>query len=172
VDTIIEMLKSRFEHLLGRASGPLHFRLFIMPIVVTVLAIRAHLRDVREGKPTSLWAILKSPTERRRRFRSGLKDIGKVFIVACVLDTTYQLLVLRSFYLGEMLVVAVVCAIVPYFLVRGPVMRIACLLRAKTNEILPGRKLGLDAANRPLVESAPKAGVARNSKAKAVKDER
>jgi hypothetical protein len=132
VDTIIEMLNSRLEHLLGRASGPLHFRLFIMPAVVTVLAIRAHLRDVREGKPTFLWAFLKSPIERRRLFRSGLKDFGKVFIVACVLDTTYQVLVLRSFYLGELLIVAVVCAIVPYFLIRGPVMRIACLLMAKT----------------------------------------
>jgi len=128
---ITEMLGSRFEHLVGRARGPLHFRLLIMPLVVTILAIRAHLRDVREGKPTTLWAFFRSATERRRLLRSGLKDFGKVFIVACVLDTAYQLLVLQSFYLGELLVVAVVCAIVPYFLIRGPVMRIACLLHRK-----------------------------------------
>lgn len=71
-----------------------------------------------------------------------------------------------------MLIVAVVCAIVPYCLIRGPVMRIACLLMAKINEILPGRKLGLDAANRALMESAAKVGVAKNNKPKAVKDER
>ena len=129
--TIIEMLSSRFEHLLGRASGPLHFRLFIMPLVVTFLAIRAHLRDVREGRPLFLWAFLKDPAERQRLFRSGLKDFGKVFVVACVLDTTYQIWVLRSFYLGELLVVAVVCAIVPYFLVRGPITRIVVLLHRK-----------------------------------------
>jgi hypothetical protein len=129
--TIIEMLASRGEHLLGRLSGPLNFRLVVMPLVVTILAIRAHLRDVREGRPTVLWAFISSPTERRRLFRSGLKDFGKVFIVACVLDTTYQILVLRSFYPGEVLLVAVVCAIVPYFLIRGPVTRIVCLLHRK-----------------------------------------
>jgi hypothetical protein len=131
MDTLLEMLTSRIEHLLGRASGPLHFRLFIMPLVVTVLAIRAHLRDVREGRQTGLWAFFKNPTERRRLLRSGLKDFGRVFIVACVLDTTYQLWVLRSFYLGELLIVAVGCAIVPYFLIRGPVMRIAHALYRK-----------------------------------------
>ena len=112
-------------------GGPLNFRLVVMPLVVTILAIRAHLRDVREGRPTVLWAFLKDPTKRRRLLRSGLKDFGKVFIVACVLDTTYQIMVLRSFYPGEMLVVAVVCAIVPYFLIRGPVTRIARILYRK-----------------------------------------
>jgi hypothetical protein len=131
MDSIIEMLRSRLEHLPGRASGPLNFRLIVMPLVVSFMAIRAHMRDVREGKPMYLWAFFKSPTERRRLLRSGLKDFGKVFIVACVLDTTYQILVLRSFYPGEMLVVAVVCAVVPYFLIRGPVMRIAELLHRK-----------------------------------------
>ena len=129
--TILEMLSHRGEHLVGRFGGPLNFRLVVMPLVVTILAIRAHLRDVREGRPTELWAFLKDPTKRRRLLRSGLKDFGKVFIVACVLDTTYQIMVLRSFYPGEMLVVAVMCAIVPYFLVRGPITRIARLLYRK-----------------------------------------
>jgi hypothetical protein len=131
MDTILDILAHRGEHLIGRAGGPLNFRLVVMPLVVTFLAIRAHLRDVREGRPTVLWAFLKDPAKRRRLLRSGLKDFGKVFIVACVLDTTYQILVFRGFYPGEMLVVAVVCAIVPYFLVRGPITRLARLLYRK-----------------------------------------
>jgi hypothetical protein len=131
MDTIVEMISSRVEHLLGRASGPLHFRLFIMPIVVTILAVRAHLRDVREGRPVFMWAFLTDRAERRRLFRSALKDFGKVFVVACVLDTIYQILVLGTFYPGELLIVAVACAIVPYLLVRGPIMRVACLLHRK-----------------------------------------
>ena len=125
------MLSTAIEQLLGRAGGPLHFRLLIMPLVVTFLAIRAHRRDVREGRPTFLWAFLKDPVERRRLFLSGLKDFGKVFIVACVLDTIYQLGVLHAFYPLQMLIVAVACAIVPYFLIRGPVTRFACLLNRK-----------------------------------------
>ena len=131
MDTFQEMLSTAIEQLLGRAGGPLHFRLLIMPLVVTFLAIRAHRRDVRDGRPTFLWAFLKDPVERRRLFLSGLKDFGKVFIVACVLDTVYQLGVLHAFYPLQMLIVAVACAIVPYFLIRGPVTRFACLLSRK-----------------------------------------
>jgi len=131
METIIEMLTHRGEHLTGRVLGPLNFRLVVMPLVVTVLAFRAHMRDVREGRSTVLWAFLKDPAERRRLFRSGLRDFGKVFIVACVLDTVYQILVLRSFYPGELLVVATMCSIVPYCLIRGPVTRIGRLLRRK-----------------------------------------
>ncbi len=131
MDIILEPLSRSVEQLLGRASGPLHFRLFIMPIVVTILAIRAHLRDVREGKPIYLWAFVKNPTERKRLFRSGLKDFGRVFIVACVLDITYQIIALKTFFPLQMLIVAVVCAIVPYFLIRGPITRIIYSLQQR-----------------------------------------
>jgi hypothetical protein len=125
MDAILDFLRRNFEEILGRASEPLRFRLLMMPIVVTILAIRAHLRDVREGHPLYLGAFFTSRSERRRLLRSGLKDFGKVFVVACVLDTAYQILFLRAFYPGQMLSVAVACAIVPYFVIRGPVTRIA-----------------------------------------------
>jgi hypothetical protein len=96
----------------------------IMPTVVTILAIRAGLKDAREGRPAFLWAILTSPVERRRLLRSGLRGIGRIFIVALVLDTAYQLIVLRAFYVVQALIVAVACAIVPYVLVRGLVSRL------------------------------------------------
>ena len=72
-----------------------------MPLVVTFLAIRAHLGMSGKGGRSVLWAFLKNPTERRRLFRSGLKDFGRVFIVACVLDTTYQLLGLAGVLPGR-----------------------------------------------------------------------
>ena len=121
MDPILEILNRGVERLLGRASGPLHLRLFIMPTVVTILAIRAGLRDVRERQPTFAWALVTMPSQRRQLFRSALKDIGKIFAVACVLDTIYQLFVLREFHIVELLIVAVACAVVPYVLVRGPV---------------------------------------------------
>jgi len=134
MDAFLDTISRSVEQLLGRASGPLHFRLFIMPIVVTILAVRAHLRDVREGDPIYLGAFLTSPTERRRLLRSGLKDFGRVFIIACVLDTTYQILVLKAFYPVQMLIVAVACAIVPYFLIRGPVTRTVNTLRRRRRD--------------------------------------
>ena len=128
MDLILDLLFRKGENLLGRAGGPLHFRLFVMPTVVTLLALRADWQDAREGRPAFLGAFITDPVERLRLFRIALRDIGRVFVVAVVLDTAYQLVVFRWVYPGEALVVAVACAIVPYVLVRGPIAKIARLL--------------------------------------------
>jgi hypothetical protein len=126
MDTILEMLRDRYEHLVGRVGGPLNFRLLIMPLVVTFFAVRAAMRDARAGQPPFFWTLLLKPVERRQLVRSMLKDIGKIFIVAVVLDTIYQLTVLKAFYLGELLLVVMWSAILPYLVVRSavsPLMR-------------------------------------------------
>jgi hypothetical protein len=48
VDTILERISRGVDELLGRASGPLPFRLFITPTVITIAAIRADLRVLVE----------------------------------------------------------------------------------------------------------------------------
>lgn len=128
MDSLLEMVSSRGQQLLGRLDGPLHFRLLVMPTVVTLLAIRAGLRDARGGRPAFLWALLFHPPGRADLVRSAVEDIGRVFVVACVLDSVYQLAFLHVFYPGLVLFVAVACAIVPYVVVRGPVNRLARLL--------------------------------------------
>ncbi len=128
MDEIQNFLKYFVEQLLGRLSGPLNFRLVVMPTVVTLLALRADWKDAKEGLPAFLGAFITDPIERRRLFRIGVKDAGRVFLMAIVLDTAYQLWVFRWVYPGQLLTVAVVCAVVPYFLVRGPITRLARLL--------------------------------------------
>ncbi|MGA9566097.1 MAG: hypothetical protein WBS19_11285 [Candidatus Korobacteraceae bacterium] len=131
MDTILQIISRSVDELLGRASGPLHFRVFLMPIVVTIIAIRAELRDAREGRPVPLGEFFIKRTELRRLFRSAVEDVGKVFIVAVVLDTVYQLFVLRAFHIGELLIVAVGCAVLPYVLVRGPITSLLRFLYQK-----------------------------------------
>ena len=133
MDAFLEFLARGVERLISRADGPLHFRLLVMPTVVTILAILADRRDVREGRATPLGAFFADPTERRRLFRSALKDIGRVFVVAVVMDTAYQLWVFRWIYPVQLLIVAVACAIVPYVLVRGPIIRVVRLLFRKSS---------------------------------------
>ena len=125
------MISRGVEQLLGRASGPLHLRLVIMPTMVTLLAIRAGLRDARAGEPAFLWGIISDPSRRRQRARAAWKDITRIFIVALVLDTVYQVMVLRAFYVVQALIVAVACAIVPYVLFRGPAARLARVLSGR-----------------------------------------
>ena len=155
MDFILDNLARGVAQLAERVDGPLRFRLVVMPTVVTILAILADRRDAREGRPARLGAFFMDRTERRRLFRSGIKDIGRVFLVAVVLDTTYQLLVLRWLYPGQVLIVAVVCAVVPYVLVRGPITRIVRLLLrgSATERVIPVR--GSPGTNHPPHESEP-----------------
>lgn len=131
MDTLSDVFSRGVEQLLGRASGPLHMRLVMMPAVVTILAIRAGLRDAREGRPAFLWALLRMRSERGRLLRSTAADIGRVFAMAIAIDTLYQLAVLGTFHPVQALIVAVACALVPYTLVRGPVTRVARWMRAR-----------------------------------------
>jgi hypothetical protein len=120
-----EILQRVWDNLIGRTSGPINFRLLIQPSVATFFAIRSGLADARNGRPAFLWGVLFKSGEREELLNQGWKDIGKLFIIAMVLDAIYQLIVHRGAYVGEMLVTATVLAIVPYILVRGPVNRIA-----------------------------------------------
>ncbi|MDF1702300.1 MAG: hypothetical protein P1V36_14195 [Planctomycetota bacterium] len=125
MDVILDLITNGARELVERFDGPLHFRLIVMPTVVTLVAIRAGIRDARERKPAYFWALLTNSEERPKLLRTALKDIGRMVLVAVVLDTAYQLFVLRAFHVGQLVIVVVVCAIVPYVLVRGPSMRIA-----------------------------------------------
>jgi hypothetical protein len=113
------------EHLIARINGPLKFRLLLQPAMATFLAIRSGLKDAREGKPAYFWALFTEPSERAEMLKDGWKSMGKLFILASVLETAFQIIALRWVYPLETLLVAIVLAVVPYLLLRGPVNRIA-----------------------------------------------
>ena len=74
----------------------------------------------------------------RRWLKNGWKSVGKVFILAIVLDAIYQFIELRWFYPGEAVLVAIILAIVPYLVIRGPINRIVCRQRKVVKERLAG----------------------------------
>jgi hypothetical protein len=51
--------------------------------------------------------------------------VGKVFVLAILIDAVYQFIVLRTFYPGEAVIVAAILAFIPYLLIRGPANRLA-----------------------------------------------
>jgi hypothetical protein len=120
-----EILKRVWENLIGRSDGPINFRLIIQPTVAIIIAVRAGVKDAREGRSPFFWSVLSNPHHRPELLRQGWEDVGKVFIIAAILDSIYQLIVHRGVYVLELLITATVLAIVPYVLVRGPVSRIA-----------------------------------------------
>jgi hypothetical protein len=123
--TIEEVVTRTFGDLASRVSGPLKFRLVLQPLMATVFAVRAGLRDAKASQPPYFWAILTRPDHRRALLRGGWKDVGKIFIVAVVIDVIYQVIVERWVYPGEAILVAVILALVPYLVIRGPVTQLA-----------------------------------------------
>lgn len=123
-----EILARMMENLIGRVHGPLTVRLILQPTMAVLYAIWDGRKDAIKGKPPYFWALFTDPAHRRAMLEDGWKSVGKVFVLALALDAAYQFIVLRWFYPGEALVVAMALAIVPYLVVRGPVNR---LLRSR-----------------------------------------
>jgi len=122
----VDELLSRFvQDLADRIGGPMSFRLILQPLAAILLAVRGGLRDARAGSRPYLVVLFSGGAARRDQLKDGWKDIARVFVLALVIDAIYQAVVLHWFYPGEALVTAVVLAIVPYVLLRGPARRLA-----------------------------------------------
>ena len=113
------------SQLAARVSGPMKFRLVLQPAMAAFFAIRSGLADARAGQPPYFWTLLSDPTQRMDMLKDGWKSVGRVFILALVLDVVYQIIVLRFVYIGEAFIVAFVLAIFPYLILRGLVTRLA-----------------------------------------------
>lgn len=108
-----------------RLGGPMNFRFILQPIMASIFAILSGLKDAKAGKPPYFWSLITDPARRADMIKDGWKSVGKVFIIALVLDAVYQIVVLRFLYPGEALIVAFVLAIVPYLILRGLITRLA-----------------------------------------------
>ena len=119
-----DILTRFFSDLIGRVHGPMHFRMILQPCMACLFAILDGLRDAREGRTAYFWALFTEPRYRMKLLRRSWKSVGKILILALVLDTVYQIWQLKTFYPGEAILTAIVLAILPYILLRGPVNRL------------------------------------------------
>lgn len=117
-------------------TGPMKFRIYLQPAMALFFAIRGGLQDAKAGKPPYFWGLFTDKGERESMLKDGWHHIARVFILAIVIDVIYQIIELKFVYVGEALSVAVILAIIPYLLVRGPVNRLARRLRKIQKEPL------------------------------------
>ena len=118
-----------WQEILARPDGPLAMRFYLQPLMASIFALRDGLRDARMQRPAYFWGLFTHPSQRIELLRSGWKSVGKIFVLAAVLDVIYQLIVLHGLRPLQTVVVASLLAIVPYVIVRGPVNRIAKIAR-------------------------------------------
>ena len=114
---------------LARFDGPLHFRLFVQPVMAILFAVRDGSRDAREGRSAFLWSPVSDPAERLYLVHTGWKGISKVFVLAFALDVVYQFLEWHGLKPLQASMTAVVLAVIPYAILRGPVNRVIQMSR-------------------------------------------
>jgi len=128
-----DMLLRGWMNMIERVGGPMTFRIILQPAMATLLGVLGGIRDAHEGRPPYFWSLLTDPLQRADLLRAGWKAVARVFLLALIMDIIYQLIVQRWIYPLESLIVAILLAVVPYLLVRGPVNRIARLWLRKEN---------------------------------------
>jgi hypothetical protein len=127
---MVDILLRVWENLIARTEGPLNLRFLIQPSVSLLFAIRAGLRDAKQGTVPFLWRFVTSKGKRSAVARESWGDVGKIFLMGIAFDVIYQLVVIFKaksqtyFYPLESGIVATALAIVPYWIMRGPVSRL------------------------------------------------
>jgi len=113
-------------NLVHRLDGPLHARFIVQPAVATLLAVRASVRRARAGAPQG-----RAVSRSRAWLRRAWSDVGRVFLVAVVLDAAYQVWVERAIYALELLLTATLLALVPYVVASGAAAAVARARRGR-----------------------------------------
>jgi hypothetical protein len=115
-----------WNNLLARPSDTGAFRFYLQPTMAAILALRDGIKDARAGRSPYLWALLQSnPAERTALLREGVTQTRRIILLGIIMDTVYQLAVLKALYPLELILVVLLLCYVPYLLLRGPVTRIA-----------------------------------------------
>src|SRR5271169_192199 len=109
--------------LLARPDQLFRFRFILQPAMAAIAAWHDGNEDVRLGRSPYIVTLLTSPSKRVGRLEEGVIATARVRLLGLVMDTIYQLIVLKIFYPAEAVIVAIMLAFVPYLLLRGPFYR-------------------------------------------------
>jgi hypothetical protein len=124
-------VRDRVWHdLLERPSHLFRFRFILQPVVAGIAAVHDGIADARRGRTPYFWALVTRSSRLLGRLEEGVISTDRVLLLGLVMDTIYQLIVLKTFYPAEAAIVAIVLAFIPYLLLRGPITRFALYRRA------------------------------------------
>lgn len=110
-----------------RHSGPMSFRLILQPIMSLIYATLAGIRDAKAGNPPFLSALISGKVDRKQLLKELWKDVGKVFVLAVIMELIFEIIEFKTVHPIEILRVSFWLAIMPYLIFRGPVKRIVSL---------------------------------------------
>lgn len=114
-----------WDDIIVRPGGPFGFRFILQPIMAAIIASRDGIADAKAGRKPYFWLVSHEQDKRWDRLREGLGAVANVISIAIIFDTIYQIIVLKTFYWFETVLVTLLLAFLPYLILRGLVARLA-----------------------------------------------
>jgi hypothetical protein len=113
-----------WQDIFNRPGGPMSFRFVLQPVMAAIAALHDGARDARQGREPYLTRLISGSGERGDLLNEMVISTGRIVLLGLVMDGIYQFTVLKTFYPGEMVVISLALAVVPYLLLRGPFSRL------------------------------------------------
>ena len=109
----------------GRLHGPMTLRFYLQPTLAFVAALKDGIKDVRLGHKAFFWTALWDPTQPSGRLREGLASTSQMALIGFAMDLIYQFKVFDRFYPVEAVMMVLLLAVIPYFVLRWIVEHVA-----------------------------------------------
>lgn len=106
-----------------RWNGPFSLRLLLQPTMAALFALRDGKRDAMSGSDPYLSRLVFKRSERRETLASAWASVGKVLLIAIVLDCAFQVVTDGRFSLVQAGGIALILCAPPYTILRGPAAR-------------------------------------------------
>jgi hypothetical protein len=114
----LEVNQRFWGDMFARVGGPMTFRFFLQPTMAAIAALHDGIKDARGGHKSFFWAAWFDRSQPTGRLREGLTSVARVLLLGICMDVIYQFKELDTFYPAEAAVVAILLAVVPYFIFR------------------------------------------------------
>ncbi|MBR1286085.1 hypothetical protein JQ597_28940 [Bradyrhizobium sp. AUGA SZCCT0177] len=121
----IEIHRRFWADIFERIHGPMTFRFYLQPVMAALAALPDGIRDARLGHKSFFWSAWWDNNASAGRLREGAISTARVVLLGLSMDVIYQFKVLDRFYPAEALMMAILLAVIPYFIFRWIVERAA-----------------------------------------------
>ncbi len=122
----MNLLPENLFHEIGEGlHGPGKFRFIIQPLIAILLGYRDGKSDALYGRPPYFIHLLTATGERSQILKSAMSSIMKPILLAWVMDTLFQFLVIGRWNPFQALIVGFLLVALPYIIFRGTVNRIS-----------------------------------------------
>lgn len=119
-------VQSRFWHnIFGRLEGPMTFRFYLQPTMAFIAALADGIRDAKSGHSSFFWTRPGDPATQHGRLREGMLATARIILLGLSMDIIYQFKEFDRFYPAEAFMMALLLAVIPYFVFRWCIERVA-----------------------------------------------